>query len=174
MRTLGDHLGEIGKATEGLDGSVALAAALVSNVKMRGRRVWILGNGGSLAIAQHFAQDLLKMCGVRAHALACPSQITAYANDQDFQDVFGDPLGKLIDEGDMVFVFSCSGSSRNYHFLKRPTRPQLVAVVGTDGGFLKSTANIVVHVKSTNYQVCETAFCAVADVILSELMGEKN
>lgn len=143
----------------------------IRKAKESNRRVWILGNGGSLAIAQHFAQDLVKMRGIRAHAFTCPSMLTAYTNDQSFEESMSAPLSVLMDPMDPIIIFSCSGNSRNYPaFFKRPyPRGPIVSVVGCDGGFLKKESDICLHVQNHNYQICETAFCVVADLVIADL-----
>lgn len=146
----------------------------LARVKDSNSRLWILGNGGSLAIAQHFAQDLLKVVGIRAHAINCPSIITAYSNDDGFEKSYSNPIDKLIEKGDQIFIFSCSGKSRNYQeFIAdnvSTRKNSVLSVVGTDGGFLKENSNTCVHVKSLDYQVCETAFCFIADILIKSLL----
>ena len=156
-----------------LDEHILSAARVISDAKARGARVWIIGNGGSMAIAQHFAQDMLKMAEVRAQTVNCPSILTAFSNDHSFDYAFFAPLLVLRDKNDPVIIFSCSGQSRNYiEFISQDVQP-IVAVVGTDGGFLKGKAKVCVHVRSIDYQICETAFCLVADLILKKVMEDK-
>lgn len=138
-----------------------------------GKRIWILGNGGSLAIAQHMAQDLVKLCGVRAHAPFDSSLITAYSNDSSFEYSFYGPLNVLADKSDIILIFSCSGKSRNYIEFTSFQIARIFSVVGTDGGFLLDKSEICFHVKSDDYQVCETAFCVVADLIIKKLLEDK-
>lgn len=143
---------------------IALATGEVFKARLDGARVWTLGNGGSLAIAQHFAQDILKMHGVRAQCLNDASVITAYSNDEGFENSFYGALAKLIDPRDLIFVFSCSGKSPNYKkIFEFPNKK--VAVVGTDGGFMKEMADVCIHVQHDDYRVCESAFGIVADLI---------
>lgn len=168
-----DYLSEIRTATEGIEEGVKQIAELIFSADRMGRRVWILGNGGSLAVAQHFAQDILKMCGLKAQTINCPSTITAYANDDGFGMAYYKPLFVLADPDDLVIIFSCSGKSRNYiEFVSSlGQRFKIVSVTGTDGGFLAELSAVSVRVRSSDYQVCETAFCVISDLILRELKG---
>jgi phosphoheptose isomerase len=43
---------------DGLDADIERAFEYLEAAKLTGQRILILGNGGSLAIAQHMAQDL--------------------------------------------------------------------------------------------------------------------
>lgn len=150
------------------EGQINKIVSAIRMLRDEDKRLWILGNGGSLAIGQHFAQDLVKMRGVRAQALTCPSMITAYTNDESFENSFKSPLSVLMGKDDGVMIFSCSGTSRNYKEVVAAGWP-LLSVVGCDGGFLKEKSDICVHVKNNNYQICETAFCVIADLVLAEL-----
>lgn len=161
---LADYLCEVSESLYGCEPFIRQAVDMIKGLKKTGHRLWVLGNGGSLAIGQHFAQDLIKMRGVKAHAMTCPSMITAYTNDESFEDSFYSPLSVLKSTGDLVIIFSCSGNSRNYEKIVTGVLP-VISVVGCDGGFLKEKSDLCVHVKNKNYQICETAFCAVADLI---------
>ena len=164
-----DYLVELAEATEGIDPGVESMVEAIASLKRSGNRLWILGNGGSLALAQHFAQDLLKAHGIRAQCLNDPSVITAYANDHSFDYCFFAPLRELADKGDGVLIFSVSGKSRNYvEFASQGFHP-LLAVVGSDGGFLLEKSDHAVHIRSGDYALCETAFSMVADLISAGL-----
>ena len=149
--------------------SIHLAAEQIRTTRSAGGTVWCVGNGGSLAIAQHFAQDLLKACAVRAQALNDGSVITAYANDVAFSGCHEEPLKVLWRPGkDVLVIFSCSGSSRNVATLGEHFGP-VIAIVGTNGGVLKKEIDVCVHANSKEYDVCETAFQVVADVIIKTI-----
>lgn len=155
------------------DNSIEQVYKFLKSAKDDGNTVWVLGNGGSLAIAQHFAQDLIKLCSVRAIAVNDPSLLTAYTNDHEFAYSSYGPLQVLRKQGDPVLIFSCSGKSRNYiEFVSQENHP-LLSIVGMTGGFLKEKSDAYVLVKSDDYQVCETAFCIVADILVKSLMEKK-
>lgn|SRR3990167_6222620 len=83
---------------------------LAESIK-RARRVYLIGNGGSYANAQHIANDL-QACGIRAFTLDA-AILTATANDFGYEFVFskwiilhGEPL-------DLLIALSGSGKSLN-------------------------------------------------------------
>lgn len=84
-------------------------------------QVFIVGNGGSAATAIHFAGDLNKTTltdfsapRFRARALAENiSQVTAWANDLAYEEIFSQQLANFLDAGDLVFAISGSGNSPN-------------------------------------------------------------
>lgn len=77
-------------------------------------RVYVCGNGGSASTANHFVNDLVKMCGIRAYSL-CSNEalLTAYANDNGYENVFVDQLKVYAEQGDLVITISTSGKSAN-------------------------------------------------------------
>ena len=77
------------------------------------RFIWICGNGGSAACAEHFATDLIKK-GYRAIALSAnTSIITMIGNDEGYQYIFSEQLKVYADKKDLVITISCSGTSPN-------------------------------------------------------------
>lgn len=176
MRQISRYIDNIKAAIGNVDRQVIKISNMISSTKSENGRIWVAGNGGSLAIAQHFAQDLVKACGVRAHALNCPSMITAYSNDEGFEYSYFLQLKTLADPKDILVIFSCSGKSRNYiEFVSSfgKTQNPVIAIVGTDGGFLKDKAGTSVHIRSNDYQVCEAAFCIISDMVVKNLMEGK-
>lgn len=168
--TLDSYLDEVGLSLKFAEADIESAKIEIKEAHERGSRVWTLGNGGSLAVAQHFAQDLLKVHRIRAQCLNDPSVITAFTNDDGFGSCFYKPLLRLSQNEDVVIAFSCSGKSKNYKGIFDPMddllpRIKRIAIVGTDGGFMKDSADVSVHVKSDDYIVCEAAFGIVADLI---------
>lgn len=76
--------------------------------------VYIIGNGGSASCANHFANDLVKMCGIRAISLcANEAVVMAYANDNGYEDIFIDQLKVFLTKSDLLITISGSGKSKN-------------------------------------------------------------
>lgn len=81
--------------------------------KRNKQTVFVCGNGGSAATAEHFTNDLFSK-GVRAICLnSNTSIITMLANDFGYEHIFDKQLDVLADGGDLLIVFSCSGTSPN-------------------------------------------------------------
>jgi D-sedoheptulose 7-phosphate isomerase len=75
------------------------------------RRVFIIGNGGSYANAQHIANDLLA-CGIAAFTLDAAT-LTATANDYGYEQVFERWLSVVAERHDLLIALSGSGKSPN-------------------------------------------------------------
>jgi D-sedoheptulose 7-phosphate isomerase len=84
-----------------------------------GGKVFIAGNGGSAADAQHIAAELVSRFYKERKALAAESltvntsNLTAIANDYDFSVVFSRQLEANARKGDVFWGISTSGNSRN-------------------------------------------------------------
>ena len=74
-------------------------------------RVYVIGNGGSYANAQHICNDLLA-CGVRAYT--CDSAtLSAFANDYGWDVALSRWLAVVGESGDLLVALSGSGKSPN-------------------------------------------------------------
>lgn len=85
----------------------------------RGNKILIIGNGGSAAEAQHLSSELVGHFERDRKALPAialttdTSIITAVGNDDGYIDVFSRQIEALGKEGDILFVLSTSGKSKN-------------------------------------------------------------
>ena len=97
---------------------IAAAEAITKSLKQNGR-VYICGNGGSAADAQHIAGELVGRFRRERRALAAvalstdTSVITSIANDCGYENVFARQVEALVGEGDILWAISTSGSSAN-------------------------------------------------------------
>jgi D-sedoheptulose 7-phosphate isomerase len=99
-------------------GTIAAAAAALTESLENGGRVFACGNGGSMCDAAHFAEELTGRYrkdrpGFAAVAINDPSHITCVANDFGFDAIFSryiDSHGRL---GDVLLALSTSGTSVN-------------------------------------------------------------
>lgn len=91
----------------------ALGAALKS-----GKRVFSCGNGGSMADAMHFAEELTGRYRqdrppLAATAISDPTHLTCVANDYGYAEVFSRYIEAHGREGDFLLAISTSGTSAN-------------------------------------------------------------
>jgi len=77
------------------------------------RFVFVCGNGGSSATAEHLTNDLFSR-GVKAICLSSnTSIITMIGNDFGYPHIFSRQLNILANDEDLLITISCSGTSRN-------------------------------------------------------------
>ena len=82
------------------------------------RFIYIAGNGGSAACAEHFTTDLVKK-GYPAICLSSNmSVITMAANDYGYEYIFSKQLAAYGNSQDLLITISCSGTSRNIRKVK--------------------------------------------------------
>lgn len=93
--------------------STAMYITKMINVIIEADFIYLIGNGGSCATAEHFAVDLTKMCNKRAMALTSSSLITMAGNDYGYEASFIWFLEKHARKEDLVIAFSTSGTSPN-------------------------------------------------------------
>lgn len=95
------------------------AARVIAEALKGGGTVYLFGNGGSAADAQHIAAELqgrftLNRPALRAFALTTnTSTLTAIANDFGYERVFSRQLEGVVRKGDVVVGISTSGASPN-------------------------------------------------------------
>jgi D-sedoheptulose 7-phosphate isomerase len=93
---------------------VEKAVRVLEQAKADDAFVWIVGNGGSAATSSHFANDLEKMCGIRA--ISVPDMtpaILAHGNDEGWEKMFANVIRRNSGPKDVVVAISCSGYSPN-------------------------------------------------------------
>jgi D-sedoheptulose 7-phosphate isomerase len=107
------------KAAKSQEKALEEAARAMAKALEDGGTVFICGNGGSAAEAQHFAAEfvgrfLIERPGLPAISLAADtSKLTAIGNDYGFDKVFSRQLRALAKPGDVLWAMSTSGTSPN-------------------------------------------------------------
>jgi len=141
--------------------------------------IYTFGNGGSAALASHFACDLGKGTLVhnngqkRFRVISLTDNIpllTAWANDHGYEQVFAQQLQNLVLSGDLVFAISGSGNSSNVLVALEVARQhgaRTVGLTGFDGGKMKSLCDVCVVLPSDNMQVIEDFHLSVTHAISS-------
>jgi len=145
----------------------------------RGANIFTLGNGGSAALASHFACDLAKGTVVgqngekRFRVIALTDNIplmTAWANDHGYEQVFAQQLQNLVAAGDLAFAISGSGNSPNVVRgleMARSCGARTVGLTGFEGGKMKSLCDVCVVLPSNNMQIIEDFHLSVTHAISS-------
>ena len=95
------------------------ATNIITNALSNDNCVYLAGNGGSAAHAQHIAAELISRFNFDRNPLPSialttdSSIITAVSNDYGFEKVFERQLAGLAKNGDVFIGFSTSGTSPN-------------------------------------------------------------
>lgn len=139
-----------------------------------GGKLVFFGNGGSAADAQHLAAELVVRLGAERpglHAIALTtnaSVLTAAANDYGYERVFARQIEALVTQNDIAVALSTSGNSPNIVAGLTAAAKQhawRVALTGESGGKLKSEADLLLNVPSTNAQRIQEAHITIGHIV---------
>ncbi|MFQ5482101.1 MAG: SIS domain-containing protein [Nitrospinaceae bacterium] len=139
------------KVADTLTPDIARAAGQLRECLEGGGRVFLMGNGGSAADAQHIAAELIgrfkrERGPLPALALTVDtSALTAIGNDYGFEHVFSRQIEGLAHKGDVVIAISTSGNSENVIRGVQAAHTQgafTLGLLGRDGGKLKDLVRL--------------------------------
>lgn len=151
----------------------------LASARQRKATVFLAGNGGSAANANHLATDLIHGANAcdkgafRVHSLSAnPSVLTCLGNDAGYENIFAKQLEALSQSEDLLLVFSGSGNSPNIlRALEAARRLNLLTIsfLGFDGGKALALSNLALHFPIHDMQVAEDLHMIAAHLLLKNL-----
>jgi phosphoheptose isomerase len=160
-----------------------LSDAIVS-CSEKGREVFVVGNGGSSAIAEHLCCDWTKGTACEGHPIISSRSLTAnnalysaIANDYGFEAVFDTQIDFFAKRGDLLIAISSSGNSPNIvNAAKRAKELSMLVAgfTGFQGGTLREIADVSIHVPISNYGIVEDAHQSVMHVIAQYIACQRD
>ena len=126
------------------------AKTIISCIE-KGGIIYICGNGGSAADAQHIAGELVGRFLRRRKALPAvaistdTSVITSIANDYGFENIFAKQVEGLVKKQDCLWALSTSGSSSNVvkaAELAKKRGAKVIAFTGKKNSRLEKIADV--------------------------------
>ena len=151
---------------------IAKAISILQATYERDGRIYIFGNGGSLALATHWVSDFNKTVfshhldkySRRFQAIRLPStesELTAWANDVGYDMVFAGPLKNYLQDNDTIIAISSSGNSSNIIKaveLAQENHIPVIGLSGFDGGKLNILADskILIKTEKGEYEIVES------------------
>ena len=146
------------------------------------RTIYLFGNGGSAALASHFACDLGKGASngssKRFQALAFTDNVpmmTAWANDARYEDIFAEQLINFVRPDDITFAISGSGNSPNVLKALKVAREAgafTIGLTGFQGGDMKDLCDLCLTVPSENMQIIEDLHLSVTHAVFTALRAK--
>ncbi len=138
-------------------------------------KVVIFGNGGSMADAMHFAEELTgRFCQDRqalpAIALSDPSFLSCAANDFGYEEVFARGVEAYANQGDLVIGLSTGGNSENVIRGLRKAQESgafTFCLLGKDGGKLKGFCDYEIVVPSQDTARIQEIHMLVLHIIVA-------
>lgn len=141
---------------------------ILKNSVKNNQKIFVAGNGGSAALANHYACDFSKGANTnwfenfnRYKAICLSSNIsymTAISNDEHYEDVFKHQLINLASPSDILILISGSGNSPNIVKAAEYAKEKGLIVIGVSGftgGKLKEIAHHSAHLNIPSYEICE-------------------
>ena len=170
----------------GLEIIADMAEAIIRAIK-KGATVYICGNGGSAADAQHIASELVNRFEYNRRALPAvalttdSSIITSIGNDDSYEAVFARQAEALVKKGDVFWAISTSGTSANVLAAVKIARQKgalVIAFTGRKKSPLERLADICLCAddKSTarSQEIHQLAYHIICKIIESRFIGAKS
>ncbi|MBU1169627.1 MAG: SIS domain-containing protein [Proteobacteria bacterium] len=176
------YLGYLSGLLQGIDPDTI--SQIIDTIEIagdNGKHIYFIGNGGSAAIASHYANDI--NVGTRARGVSPIKAtsltdnlalLTAVANDEGYNRVFVSQLEGRLQRGDVVVAFSVSGNSENVlEALDFAVRQGAITIgmTGFDGGRMKDITDIHLHIPTFEgeYGPVEDVFSIVGHLVYTFL-----
>ena len=156
-------------------------ATLLVDAYQHDRSIFLFGNGGSAALASHFACDLGKgtVNGSRKRfrVMALTDNVplmTAWANDSNYEDIFAEQLANFAQPGDIAFAISGSGNSPNVLRALKTARNigcLTIGLGGFAGGQMLKLCDASIVVPCDNMQIIEDLHLCVAHSLFTCILS---
>lgn len=183
---LSEYFQEVADCLIGINqAEIQCALEMLNESSLKGRKILIAGNGGSAAIAAHFAVDLIKSGHLRNDSIKAialsdnAALITATANDFSFEDIFSWQIHELGESEDLLFVISSSGNSMNILNaldVAKKLGIKSISITGFDGGEASKKSDLALVTKSDlgNYGPVEDSHSILCHYISRKILSFPN
>ncbi len=141
------------------------AVKIIESTIKKKKYIYVCGNGGSAAIADHYICDffkqLSKYTNLKAMIRSLNSDkylISAISNDIHYHDIFSIQAERYFKSGDILILISSSGNSANIKKVLNYCKKNKIKTIGFSnfsGGYLNKHADISIHSPINNYGVGE-------------------
>jgi len=171
--TLDEHAETIQKLRDSHLSVVRECAELIFLTFKNGKKVLLVGNGGSAADAQHIAAEFVGRYETDRIALPAialttdTSSLTALANDFEFDRVFTRQIDALANEGDLLIAISTSGTSSNIIAAVMSARKhgcRILGMTGSEGKKLAGLSDACLMIPSKRTARIQEAHITVAHI----------
>ncbi|MDZ4809222.1 MAG: D-sedoheptulose 7-phosphate isomerase [Bacteroidota bacterium] len=147
---------------------------VITTTFKNGKRVYLCGNGGSAADAQHLAAEFSGRFykdrkALPAEALHCnTSYLTSVANDYGFDNVYSRMMEGIGQSGDVLIGLSTSGNSANIIKAFEAAKEKgviTIAFTGSSGGQMKSISDYLINIPSTDTPRIQESHIMIGHII---------
>jgi len=167
-------LAEFGKQAQKV---LSVAAKMLIDCIEDGGCIFICGNGGSAADAQHIAAELVGRFRRERKALPAvalttdTSALTAIGNDYGFEHIFSRQVEALVKKGDVLWAFSTSGTSKNVLAAAKRAKEKgakVLAFTGKPNSPLEKLSDVCVALDgptATVQEIHQLAYHILCDIV---------
>ena len=158
--------------------TIADCARLIIKSLRKGGTVYLCGNGGSAADAQHIAGEFVGRFKRERKALPAvalstdTSVLTCIANDYDYESIFSRQVEAFVKENDILWCISTSGNSANVvkaAKLAKENGAYIIAFTGKADSELEKNADVCLcaHGKATasSQEIHQLAYHIICDLV---------
>ncbi|MBC8481552.1 MAG: SIS domain-containing protein [Planctomycetes bacterium] len=182
LDTLYDHSQMLSLLKDKCISVIAESAEIVCNCLKNGGCIYICGNGGSAADAQHIAAELvgrfiLDRKAFAAVALSTDSSvITSIGNDYSYKNIFARQVQALAKKEDILWAISTSGSSENIIEAVKTAKQKkckILAFTGKENAPLQQLSDVCFCAPSKftarSQEMHQLAYHIICDLVEKEL-----
>ncbi len=162
-------------------GSIIQIANILVEAFKSGHSLYLMGNGGSAADAQHISGELVgrfKKNRKPLPALALTtdtSVLTAIANDFGYDQCFERQVDAFVKGGDVVIGLSTSGNSLsiiNAALVAKKKGAKTIAFTGKGGGAIKNDVDVCLEIPSTDTARIQECHITIGHILCSIIEKE--
>ena len=166
---------------EDIISTIEKVVEIITTSFKNGRKLYLCGNGGSAADAQHIAAEFSGRFykdrkALPAEALHCnTSYLTSVANDYGFDVVYARMIEGVGQPGDVLIGLSTSGNSANIIKAFEAAKEKDIITIGftgITGGQMKSVSNYLISIPSSDTPRIQESHIMVGHIIC-QLVEEK-
>ncbi len=152
------------------------AADVICRAVTTGSVLFLFGNGGSAADAQHIAAEFVNRFKVERRPLPAvalstdTSVITSIGNDYSFDDIFSKQIAALGRMGDIALGISTSGNSRNIVNAFGAARDRglfTIGLLGRDGGKARTVVDLAIIIDHPDTPRIQEAHITIGHALCS-------
>lgn len=179
-----DYLNVSNEVIKKIDMKILIKIAnLLENKIKSNKNIFVCGNGGSAAIANHYVADYLKL--LRTNTKLKPKfislvsnleLITAISNDINYDKIFSYQIESLANNNDLLIMISSSGNSKNLiNALKiaKNKKMKIISFVGFNGGLIHKKSDLSLLSEVNNYGISEDIAHILMHIII-QFLRQKN
>ena len=132
---------------------------ILKKIKNNRKKIILVGNGGSAAIASHVSVDFTKMCKIRAINFNEADLLTCFSNDYGYENWVQEAIKAYMNKNDMIILISSSGTSKNIVNAAKYCKKKSIDLI-TLSGFKKNNplskyGKVNFHIESVQYNFVE-------------------